>query len=226
MEPEGWLSGLPTLWWCVCRGYAQHPALAPRSAGVAVGLFGLFVVQICPICACAVVFSRLWFFLVRVPGRDVCPDARHCRAAAKGRRSQQVSFSGGFCTWRVHIGFLGEYGHIFFFFFFLRFADTHPFPLPSFLRRERDTEEKAASWDVRDVPSSRDRHVLGEGWWQPFPGPATGSSWHHEILGFCNCEEFSFSLNEQVQLQVSEIVSCQTSLPIKAAPFYRIISID
>lgn len=111
-------------------------------------------------------------------------------------------------------------------FFFLRFADTHPFPLPSSLRRERDTEEKAASWDVRDVPSSRDRHVLGEGWWQPFPGPATGSSWHHEILGFCNCEEFSFSLNEQVQLQVSEIVSCQTSLPIKTAPFYRIISID
>ena len=54
----------------------------------------------------------------------------------------------------------------------------------------------------------------------------SGSSWHHEILGFCNCEEFSFSLSEQVQLQVSEIVSCQTSLPIKAAPFYRIISID
>ena len=105
------------------------------------------VVQICPICAGTQLFLVAYsFFLFQVPGRDVCPGAKHCRTAAKGQRFQRVLFSGGFCAWRFRIGFLGILGT---FFFFLRFVDTHPFPPSSSLRREMDTEQKVAYWDIR-----------------------------------------------------------------------------
>ena len=84
------------------------------------------VVQICPICAGTQLFLVAYsFFLFQVPGRDVCPGAKHCRTAAKGQRFQHVLFSGGFCAWRFRIGFLGILGT---FFFFFKICWYTPFP--------------------------------------------------------------------------------------------------